>query len=113
MAAALGALAAASPASAAIFRVDDDRGQCPSAPYSSIQAAIDAAGPGDTVTVCPGSYIEGSGAPGTNALTISKSLTIKGAGADLVSIKPRAGAQIIEPAQNIRNGDRRHRLCRR
>ena len=100
----LGVLGAAPVAGAATLRVDDDRGQCPAAQYTSIQAAVNAAAPGDTVTICPGSYAEGPGTPGSNALTIAKSLTIKGAGADLVTLKPQAEAQISEAEQDIRNG---------
>jgi hypothetical protein len=88
--------------------VDDDHADCPAAAFSSIQAAVDAAAPGDTVTVCPGEYAEGSGAVGTNALTISKSLTLKGAGADLVKITPKSSGpaygQIMEGLPDLRNG---------
>ena len=92
----------------ATLTVDDNRADCPAAAYTSIQAAVDAAAPGDTITICPGSYAEGSGAIGTNALTISKSLTLKGAGADLVKITPKssgpASGQIMEAAPDLRNG---------
>ena len=51
---------------------------------------------------------EGAGAPGTNALTITKSLTLKGAGADLVTITPKAaplvGGRILEDEPDLRNG---------
>src|SRR3954452_1538433 len=36
--------------------VDDDKVQCPTAQFTSIQAAVTAAAPGTTITVCPGSY---------------------------------------------------------
>ncbi|MDO8187069.1 Ig-like domain-containing protein [Conexibacter sp. JD483] len=101
-------LASASAAQAATLTVDDDRAECPAATYTSVQAAVDAAAAGDTITICPGSYVEGSGAPNTNALTIGKSLTLKGAGADLVSISPRVTAQtgssIAGTATDIRAG---------
>ncbi|HET6507229.1 MAG TPA: Ig-like domain-containing protein [Baekduia sp.] len=108
LATAVGSLLLASAANAATLTVDDDRTDCPTAQYTSIQAAIDAAATGDTVAVCPGNYEEGTGAIGTNALTISKSLTLKGAGAGLVHISPKAsspvGGQILEASPNIRNG---------
>ncbi len=89
-AAAIGVLAIAPSADAAQTRsVDDDGADCPSAPFSSVQAAVNAADAGDTIAICPGTYTEGNGAPGTNALTINKSLTIKGAGANKVTIQPK------------------------
>jgi hypothetical protein len=53
-----GALALSGTASAAILRVDDDGAQCATAAFTSIQAAIDAAGPGQRIEVCPGTYTE-------------------------------------------------------
>jgi hypothetical protein len=87
--------------------VDDDGQDCPAASFARIQDAVDAAHPGDVVAICPGTYPEGSGAPGTNALTIVKSLTLKGAGADLVKITPRppAGGKIADPSDlDVRDG---------
>lgn len=45
-------------AAAKELRVDDDKAQCPTAPFTSIQAAVTAAAPGDKVKVCPGTYME-------------------------------------------------------
>src|ERR687887_2170964 len=38
--------------------VDDDHMQCPNATFTSINAAVAVAGPGDTIKVCPGIYRE-------------------------------------------------------
>jgi hypothetical protein len=48
--------------------VDDDKVQCPTATFSTIQAAIDAASPGEHIRVCAGTYHE--------QLTIDKSITV-------------------------------------
>jgi len=50
--------------------VDDDTVQCPSATFTSIQAAIYAASPGSVIRVCPGTYPE--------QLSINMSLSIEG-----------------------------------
>ena len=106
---AVGSLAFATSAGAATLSVDDDGQDCPAAGFTSIQSAVDAAASGDTVAVCAGDYAEGSGTVGSNALTITKNLTIKGAGADLVTISPKAsgptGGQIMEAGTpELRNG---------
>jgi hypothetical protein len=101
----LGALCAAPAAPAATLSVDDDRQDCPAAAFTSVQAAVDAASTGDTVAICAGSYTEGSGDVGSNALTIPKSITLKGAGADLVRISPsRAGGQIATSTPSLTDG---------
>jgi hypothetical protein len=106
--AAVGSLLLATGAEGATRTVDDNLADCPAATYVSIQDAVDAATTGDTIAVCPGDYAEGTGQPGTNALTITKSLTVKGAGAGLVHISPKAtsltGGAILEAAPDIRNG---------
>jgi nitrous oxidase accessory protein NosD len=50
--------------------VDDDKVQCPTATFTSIQDAINAASPGSLIRVCPGTY--------TEQLSIDKSLRIEG-----------------------------------
>ncbi len=63
--------------------VDDDKAECPSAGFSTIQSAIDAAGPRDVIKVCPGIYDE--------QLKIAKPLTIEGIkrnGRNLAVVQP-------------------------
>jgi parallel beta-helix repeat protein len=43
---------------AATLEVDDDKVECKKAPFTSIQAAVTAAAPGDSIKVCPGTYTE-------------------------------------------------------
>ena len=50
--------------------------------------AIEDAAPGDTISICPGTYAEGPGTPGTSVLTIHKDLTLRWAGANQVTIQP-------------------------
>ena len=51
--------------------VDDDRAQCRNADFTSIQAAVAAATPGTTISVCPGTYVEQVTIPGSKgALTL-------------------------------------------
>jgi hypothetical protein len=103
-----GVLCFSQSAYAATLTVDDDRADCPAAAYTSVQAAVDAARSGDTITICPGAYAEGTGAVGTSAVLIQKNLTIKGAGADLVTITPKssgpASGRIMEESPDLRNG---------
>jgi hypothetical protein len=106
--AALGTLVVAPMARADTLTVDDNGLDCPAAPYRSIQNAIFASRPGDTVVVCPGHYVEGGGGVGTNALVIVSDVNIKGAGADLVTISPKrttaSQSRIAETASpSIRN----------
>jgi hypothetical protein len=103
-----------SPGSPGRLTVGQDKASCPDAHYRGIQAAIDAARPGDTVSICPGTYAEGTGAPGSNALTITKNITLAGAGAGEVTVEPRGAdkggadkggaGQIAGSSQDIRNG---------
>jgi parallel beta-helix repeat protein len=50
--------------------VDDDRAQCRNAGFTTIQAAVAAATPGDRIRVCPGVY---------SATTVDKALRLEGA----------------------------------
>ncbi|MGB9430621.1 MAG: NosD domain-containing protein, partial [Candidatus Acidiferrum sp.] len=59
----------ASPSSAKQLLVDVDKVACPTAAYTSIQAAVNAASPGDEIRICPGVYVE--------QVVIQKSLDIE------------------------------------
>jgi Bacterial Ig domain len=104
-------------ASASTWTVDDDRAQCPSAGFTTIQAAVDQAAPHDTIVVCDGTYAEQSTplygnaqspaqAGSRNGLTITKPLTIKGAGASRVTIMPASalGATLAGSAPYLGDG---------
>lgn len=88
LAMACASLLAPASASAAQHVVDDDKDECPSAGFTSIAAAVAAAQPNDTISVCDGTYYEGTAGAGASALTIDKPLTIKGAGAGRVYVGP-------------------------
>ncbi len=51
--------------------VDDDKRQCRWAQYTTIQAAVDAATPGQRINVCPGRYVEN--------VNVAKTVTLLGA----------------------------------
>jgi nitrous oxidase accessory protein NosD len=85
--------------------VDDDRVQCPTAAFTSIQDAINAANPGSLIRVCPGTYSE--------QLSITKSLSIEGENGAIVlpsimvanttgsSGAPIAAAILVKNAANV------------
>lgn len=64
---------AASASPGTVWHVDDDLVDYPDADYTTIQAAVDAASPGDTIIVHPGTYEEN--------VNVAKSVTIDGQGA--------------------------------
>jgi hypothetical protein len=77
---------------------------CPDADYTKIQDAIDAASAGDTISICAGTYVEGKGKAGTNALTIDKNLTLKGAGVDQTIVQPKDKGGLTPASPNLRSG---------
>ncbi len=114
--AAVVAALAPSTAFASTWTVDDDKADCPNAAFTSIQSAVNQAAPWDTVVICPGLYLEqstptsGNNTPSQtgsrNGLTITKPLTIKGAGASKVTIRPAPalGATLAGTAPYLRDG---------
>jgi hypothetical protein len=75
---------------AATLLVDDDNAQCPTATYNTIQSAVNAAAPGDTVQVCAGNYNENVNIPAA-----LNGLTVKGAQAG-VSVSGRTFGGVSE-----------------
>jgi pectin methylesterase-like acyl-CoA thioesterase len=89
---------------AATLVVSNGSGPCVGAHYLSIQSAINASHPGDTINVCPGTYIEAIGVDQTHA-----NLTIQGVGisnSDRAIIRPFVefpivGVVLVENGQNV------------
>jgi hypothetical protein len=79
----------------ATITVDDDGAQCPGASFNTIQAAVNAAAPGSTIQVCPGTYNESVDIPATLS-----GLTLSGAQAG----NPVAGRVFGGPAESTVNG---------
>jgi nitrous oxidase accessory protein NosD len=85
--------------------VDDDKVQCPTAAFTSIQEAINAAKPGNLIRVCPGTYNE--------QLSIDKSLRIEADNGAILSPNnmtvnatgasgaPIAAAILVKEAANV------------
>jgi len=83
------------PADAAILVVDDNNVECPAATFVTIQDAVNAASPGDTIQVCAGTYPEAAPGP----LTINKTLTLLGAQTGVDARNPRGAESIISDIQ--------------
>lgn len=92
--------AGAGPVAAATLVVDEDglgsAANCddPTVAHATIQAAVDAAVAGDTISVCPGLYPELAGGP----LTINKQLTLLGAQAGVDARGARGAESVISDA---------------
>ena len=82
-------------ASAETLIVDNGVVDCPNAPFPSVKDAVDDANltpEADTIAVCPGVYLE-------SGIAITESVTLIGAGADLVRIEPTStGGYIVDAA---------------
>jgi len=87
--------------------VDDDKVQCPNASFTSIQAAVNAANPGDMIRVCPGTYAE--------QVVIDKALTIEADNGAIImprnvtanatgvaSGEPLAAVILVKNAENVK-----------
>ena len=74
-----------------VLLVDDDQQECPNAGFTTIQTAVNAAAPGDTIQVCPGTYNE--------QVEIAKRLTLVGV--------ERNGkkASVVQPSNIVINTD--------
>src|SRR5918998_3516753 len=83
------------PSKAAATLVVDDNMTCPGAAYSTIQSAVNAAAPGDTIQVCAGNYNENVNIPAPLS-----GLTLNGAQAGV----PVTGRTFGSPAESTVNG---------
>jgi Right handed beta helix region len=92
----LGLSATAAHASPAVLLVDDNHVQCPTAPYTTISAAVAAANPGDTIQVCAGIYPE--------TVNVDKSLTFLGAKAGVDARTSRGGLGTESVVDSINGG---------
>lgn len=81
-------------AAATTWVVDDDGVECPDRDFSSISAAVAAAGSGDTIEVCPGTYTEN--------IVLNESLTILGAQAGVDACgRSAADESTVTPANPL------------
>lgn len=68
--------------------VDDNKVECPTASFTTIQAAVTAANAGDTITVCAGTYPE--------HVAINKALTLNGPNVGIAGNAVRAAEAVID-----------------
>ena len=82
--------------------VDDDRADCPTATFTSIQAAVTAAAPGSKIRVCRGTYTEQVTIPaGKDGLTLYSTPDLAAViKAPLVMADPKA-IVLVRGAQNV------------
>jgi Right handed beta helix region len=84
-----------------VLLVDDDKVQCPTAEFSTIQAAIDAASPGEQIRVCAGTYAEQLTIQKTVLLAADNGVTLIPAG--VVENGNGAGGDNIAAAIVVKN----------
>ncbi|MDH7594293.1 MAG: NosD domain-containing protein [Methanomicrobiales archaeon] len=73
--------------------VDDDRAECPNADYTGIQEAVNAAGDGDTIVVCNGTY--------NGKIVVNRSLSIRGIDTAIVDAKHESGFTLVSSGSTI------------
>jgi parallel beta-helix repeat protein len=86
--------------------VDDDKVECPTATFTSIQAAVDAASPGDQIIVCKGIYVEQVAIHKSLALDAANGAILMPSGmqansASLFDGSPLAVALLVSDATNV------------
>jgi hypothetical protein len=96
MPATLALSATAAHAASSLLQVDDNHVQCPTAPYSTISAAVAAASPGDTIQVCAGIY--------TETVNVDKTLTFQGAKAGVDARTSRGGLATESVVDSVNGG---------
>jgi hypothetical protein len=84
-----------------VLLVDDDKVQCPTAEFSTIQAAIDAASPGQQIRVCAGTYAEQLTIQKTVLLAADDGVTVIPSG--VVENSNGAGGENIAAAILVKN----------